>query len=370
MDYVIIRDQLDSLVVETTEYKKDAIPDHLMSYLSQWKWGKYGWVSPASLMYTAAWRKFYFPEIDCCKIWASDENNKSIPGGYSIRSDDESVSIPILAKYGLCEGFCSPNSGMQGSRAIEKMRNLKRLNRDFDSSQRTVFDLKLFANIMNDINDLQHDQLLELLKFFICTAKEIKSKREEENSQLNSGDSATFDLIETLSDVHDPELTKCIVAACFQALFSEPGLSVGGIGDNKTASDARAGKPGDLRIEKDNVPLIAVEVKDKTQTIDWQNIERAQRIIKAHPELKGFIFVLESRNSATNEIINEMVKSEQLSKAEGRLISIMSLYSLYQLTKPICSDHDLIIQTSKNMTIATTIKPETRQFWINKISVE
>lgn len=58
-----------------------------------WKWGKYGWVSPASLMYTAAWRKYYYPDIDCCKIWASDETNKPIPGGYSIRSEDESISI-------------------------------------------------------------------------------------------------------------------------------------------------------------------------------------------------------------------------------------------------------------------------------------
>ncbi len=42
---------------------------------------------------------------------------------------------------------------MQGSRAIEKMRNYKRLNTDFDTAQRTVFDLKLFALILNQIND-------------------------------------------------------------------------------------------------------------------------------------------------------------------------------------------------------------------------
>lgn len=367
MDYIVIRNDLDKLIVETTEYDKNTIPKHLLSYLSKWKWGQYGWVSPASLMYTAAWRKLYFPEVDCCKIWASDENNKAIPGGYSIRSDDESVSIPILAKYDLCEGFCSPNSGMQGSRAIEKMRNLKRLNRDFDSAQRTLFDLKLFATIMNEINDLNHDQLLELLKFFICTAKEIKAKRDEENNKLNSGNTASFDLIETLSGIHDPELTKCVVASCYQAIFTNKGLMVEGIGDNKTAADARAKKPGDLRVEKDGIPLIAIEVKDKTQTIDWNNIERALRIIKAHSDLESFVFVLESRDAATNTIVNEMVKSDQLSKAEGRLISIMSLYSLYQMTKPICNDHDLIIQTSKNISIASSIKPDTRQLWIEKI---
>lgn len=70
-----IRKELDTLIIETVEYDKEALPKILLAYLSKWKWGSYGWVSPASLMYTAAWRKYYYPEIDCCKIWASDENN-------------------------------------------------------------------------------------------------------------------------------------------------------------------------------------------------------------------------------------------------------------------------------------------------------
>lgn len=365
-----IRDELDRLIIETVSYKKDVLPQQLLDHLSMWKWGKYGWVSPASLMFTAAWRKYYYPDIDCCKIWASDENNKSIPGGYSIRTEDENISIPILAKHDLCAGFCSPNSGMQGSRAIEKMRTLKRLNTNFDTAQRTVFDLKLFANIMNETNELNSSQLLELLRYYITVAKQIKEHRDQVNKTLNQETTVSFELMDFLSEIHDPELTKCVTAACLTVLFDKHGIVVSGVGDYKTAADARAGKPGDLTVEKDGISLLAIEVKDKTQTIDWNNIERAKRIITQHPELKGFVFILESRDAATNSLINEMVNSSQLTTYNGKNISIMSLFSLYQLVKPVEPENGIINITSKYITLAPAIKPETKDLWLTKIATK
>lgn len=260
-----IRAELDSLIQNTTAYNKDLIPNQLLRDVTKWRWGSYGWVSPASLMFTAAWRKYYYPTVDCCKIWASDENNHPIPGGYSIRSEDESISIPLLAKYDLCEGFCSPNSGMQGSRAIEKMRSLRRLNRDFNTAQRTLFDLKLFASILNQINDLDSTQLHELIKFFICTAKQLRDARYATNTALRASSTVTFDLLELLNSVPDPEFTKCVTAACLQILYKSHGLTVSGVDSFKTAADARAKKPGDITLDHQNVAVIAVEVKDKTQ---------------------------------------------------------------------------------------------------------
>lgn len=368
MDSAKIRSELDQIIKNTTSYDKSNLPNQLLRDLAKWRWGSYGWVSPASLMFTAAWRKYYYPDVDCCKIWAADENNRPIPGGYSIRTEDETISIPLLAKYDLCEGFCSPNSGMQGSRAIEKMRTLKRLNKDFDNAQRTLFDLKLFASIMNQINDLEHSQLLDLIKFFICTSKAIQAKRYETNAALSAETAASFNVIKALSDIPDPELTKCVVAACFSAIFDKHNIVVSGVDDFKTAADARAGKPGDLTIERDDTPLLAIEVKDKTQRIDWNNIERAKRIINAHPGLKGFVFVLESRDAATDSIINEMVKSAQLSTNGGEIISIMSLFSLYQIALPIVGEEELVHRTSKYMSIAPAVKPETKDIWLRKIA--
>ena len=93
MDSAKIRSEIDLLIKDTTTYDKDNLPNQLLKDLAKWHWGSYGWVSPASLMFTVAWRKYYYPAVDCCKIWAADENNKPIPGGYSIRTEVESISI-------------------------------------------------------------------------------------------------------------------------------------------------------------------------------------------------------------------------------------------------------------------------------------
>lgn len=367
MDCMQIRQELEILICNTTSFNQLKIPQGLWNNLGNWRWGRYGWVSPASLMFTAAWRKYYYPEIDCCKIWASDENGHPIPGGYSIRSEDEGISIPLLAKYDLCAGFCSPNSGMQGSRAIEKMRSLKRLNLDFDSTQRTLFDLKLFAAILNQINVLREDQLLELVKFFIVKAKQIRAERLAVNASLRASTTASFDLLTFLSTVPDPEFTKCVTAACLNAIHHNNGLSVTGVDDYKTAADARSRKPGDITLEKDSVPIMAVEVKDKTQHIDWNNIERAKRIINHHPQLRSFLFILESRNAATDPLINEMVNSQQLKTPDGKTISIMSLHALYQLAVCSVTETELIQQTGNYLAIAPAVKPETKTAWLRAI---
>lgn len=367
MNDVQIRKELDVLIDKTITYSIERIPHELLLDLAKWRWGSYGWISPASLMFTAAWHKYYYPAVDCCKIWASDENNRPIPGGYSIRSEDEGISIPLLAKYDLCEGFCSPNSGMQGSRAIEKMRTLKRLNRDFDTAQRTLFDLHLFASILNQINELNRDQLLELIKFFICTAKEIREKRNAINSVLRLETEATFDLLDYLGSIADPEFTKCVTAACLNLLYRSNGLTLSGVDDFKTAADARAKKPGDITLEKDSVPVIAVEVKDKTQRIDWNNIERAKRIINQHSKLHAFLFVLESRDASTNTTINEMVKSPQLRTVDGKKISILSLHDLFCLVRGIAEETELINLTGQYLSLAPAVKPETKTAWIKHI---
>jgi len=359
-----VRQELEKIIISTEEYDSAKLPSELLRDVSKWQWGRYGWVSPASLMFTAAWRKYFYPNVDCCKIWASDENNSPIPGGYSIRSEDEAISIPLLAKYDLCEDFCSPNSGMQGSRAIEKMRTLKRLDTDFGTAQRTVFDLKLFASILNQTNNLNKEQLLELIKFYIFTAKEIKQKRLAVNEALRVETAVSFDVLAILADTPDPELTKCVVAACLHALYQSPGVTISGVDDFKTAADARAGKPGDLCVERDGIPLIAIEVKDKTQHIDWNNIERAKRIIGNCPGLKSFVFVLESRDAATDRIVNEIVSSTQLKTDKGSAISVMSLKALWNLASPIISDKEMINLISQNISNAPAIKPETKTKWL------
>lgn len=355
-----IREQFDQIVSETTSYDKSKVPETVVNNISKWKWGKYGWTSPVSLIITATWRKHFYPTIDCCKIWAKDELKKPIEGGYSIRSEDEQITIPVLAKYDLCNGFCSDNSGMQGSRAIEKMRSFKRLNADFGQTQQTIFDLKLFAVILNQINELTSEQALELLKYEIVTAKEIRAKRIATNEALASKETKSFNLLDFLSKTADPELTKCIVAACLEAIFCNHNMKLHGVSDYKTAADARAQKPGDLCLSSSDIYKIAIEVKDKSQTIDWENINRAKKILQKHTSVEDFIFVLENRSATVTSVIQEMVSSPQLKEAPCDKISFMSVHDLYRMALSTCNESDLVSVTSKMLTIAPAIKPETK----------
>ena len=242
-----IREQFDLIIEGTTDFDQSKMPTHLLNDLEQWKWGSYGWISPASLIVTATWVKHFIPLQDCCKIWARDETNDPIKGGYSIRSVDEKITIPLFSKHDLCTGFCSDNSGMQGSRAIEKMRTLKRLNANFSQNQRTVFDLNLFASILNKVNSLNGDQSLEVLRYLICKAKKFRSDRKLMDSSIMNID-VNIDVLGVLNEISDPELVKCVAAACLQVIYDSKKFSLEGVTDFKTATDARADKAGDLRL--------------------------------------------------------------------------------------------------------------------------
>ena len=62
-----------------------------------------------------------------------------------------------------------------------------------------------------------------------------------------------------------------------------------------------------------------------------------------------------------------MIKSSQLLTKDGKIISIMSLFSLHQIVIPIVSEAQLINITSKLIAIAPQVKPETKALWLRKI---
>lgn len=362
------RQFLDNIISEASEEDDIAVSRILARKFDSWKWGSYGWVSPASLIITAAWHKCLYPEVDCCRIWASDEDGKPIPDGYSIRSADEFVTIPMLAKHDLCKGFCSSNSGMQGSRAIEKMRGLKRLNRDFAQVQRTVFDLKLFASILNDINELKPAEAKKVVQYLIVLAKRSRNERVATDAKASNVENVGFNSWLFLESIADPELTKCYVAACFDALFAAHGFSVEGVEDHRTAADARAKKPGDISLVKDGCYFAAIEVKDKSQHIDWQNIDRAKRVIENHPQVEYFMFVMESTAAASARTVNDIFSSPQMKCYPESLITVSALYPIYKQAISVVGSKELAKRIGACIASAPDIKPETKVSWICAIS--
>jgi hypothetical protein len=362
-----IRSKLDSLITTTNTYELKKIPSDLYININQWKWGQYGWISPVSLIFTATWVKAYFPEQDCCKIWSRDELGRPISGSFSIRSEDEGISIPLLAKHGLCQNFCSDNSGMQGSRAIEKMRSLKRLNKNFDVAQRTIFDLKLFAKILNQINELNTNQAIELLKYLVVIAKKIKENNSITQSKLLNIKEEK-NPFEILKNNPDPELVKCVAAACYKFIFGHDKFIIEGVSDHKTSADARSQKAGDFSIKnKKNSEIIAVEVKASSIKIDWQNIQRAENIVEGNPLIKNFIFVHENPRFIVESSMVDIIKSDRLSKYPGSIISFVTLNDLYKLASAFTSGIELSKQLSEYITLAPSIKPITKQLWLRQV---
>ena len=138
----------DEAVVLQEHQINAIIPEKLLARLQGWEYGKYGHTSTVNLMITASWYKWLFPEQDVCKIWSRDHKKKVIEGGYGIRSVDEKYTVPLVNKTRIAEGFCSPNSGMQGSRAIEKMRGSLRIGRNTPIEQAVSFDMNLYFSIL------------------------------------------------------------------------------------------------------------------------------------------------------------------------------------------------------------------------------
>ena len=66
METTSVRSKLDKLIGETKTYDKNLIPKELLNNINKWQWGKYGWISPVSLIVTASWIKaflqFFFSE--------------------------------------------------------------------------------------------------------------------------------------------------------------------------------------------------------------------------------------------------------------------------------------------------------------------
>jgi hypothetical protein len=321
-----------------------------------------GWTSPANLIITASWRKVFYPLEDCCKIWARDSRDNPIEGSYSIRTADETTTVPILAKYDLCTGFCSSNSGMQGSRAIEKSRGNGRIDRNLRLEQKTVFDAELFSHILNDINELSENESLEVLKYIIEIAYRSRESRTKNDNILLSNP-PRIDLLSFASRVQDPEFVKCVAAACLALLFETHGLELEGIQDHKTSADGRAVKAGDLTLTRNGEAVVAIEVKDKSRKLDWQNINGVRAISKHFPKLEGFYFVLESREGEKDLLISDFSFESSHNEGIPSIVSFISLPDLLGLAIPIKGYDQIIQKTAQFVTEAPSIKPATKSAW-------
>jgi hypothetical protein len=340
------------------------------SLIDRWKFGAYGWTSPVNLLLTACWYKILNPTSDCCRIWSRDTQNKSIPDSYSIRSADESFTVPFVNRHDIYKSFCSPNSGMQGSRALEKSRPATgRLDRGWSANQRTLFDLDLFSEIMNDIEDGGPDQAEIILQYLLSIAIKFRDDRiAEQDKILKIRYSNKVHLADVPTKFSDPELYRAMSAGLVKAILKKLGNTheLKGTDGQKTSADAQSKLPGDLWVEDlQNDPIIGFEVKDATREIDWTIVRQAGEFLQKFPAMRSFVIITGKKSPIKETIRTDFNNVNALFSAQPyqRNVSVISIYDLINLCYAVgCSDDapKFIGEYVANM---PSIKPETRSIW-------
>jgi len=370
--------------VKTRNSIQDKLPKLIKERIDNWKFGEYGWISPVNIMMTAAWYKWKNPKQDVCLIWAETSQQENIPGGFSIRTQDENYTVPFLTKFRLASGFASPNSGMQGSRALEKnnLRDKKmRIGRNDDLEQRVKFDLKLFQNIMNDINESDATTAKNIFIYFVEKAIEHQNKKNIERTKLKKIPKQQIDntkeiVTNAISTFKDPQFVKTVVVAIADELIQVSsvyqGCSILGIDGSKTAADARANTPGDFWIiDSSKEVIVAFEVKDQTKTIGFDVLAAIQSRIETYPNLQYYLLVGAGKIAVTNENKNDPQWKKMLQEYESQGVKVYDATVTTLLnTLDFMSQgkHHLLSSISKHLADTKDLKKDTIKKWIDLIT--
>lgn len=375
-----IEEQLD-LTLQEAEFEKledikSSIQENLASRIDSWKFGDYGWTSPVNIMMTCAWYKWLNPNQDICKIWANDHLKQKISGGFALRSMDERYTIRIIAKSRIANGFCSPNSGMQGSRAIEKMRGIGRINRNEPVEQSVRFDMSLLQNILNDINDCNSIQAKNVFKLFLKYGLLKRAQREQTLSALSSSTNNLLspeDILSYALTVKDPQFFKALTIVVMQEIIEThqyySGLTLSGIAGAKTAADARAKSAGDFWFEDQNKnPIIAVEVKDPSKKIGFDIITAIENRKINTPSLQSYFLVSAAREPVASRDLNDKDWISNIADLRHRGLNVI-IYALHDLFSFACMNVNFMPgftnKVNQVLSQVQSLKPDTTKNWLN-----
>ncbi|MET4695841.1 hypothetical protein [Endozoicomonas lisbonensis] len=374
-----IRSALDSALADSEAMAKktqNLVPTAIYENINKWNFGGYGWTSPVNLFLTAAWYKWLNPEQDVCRIWSQHHDKTRIEGGFAIRSNDENYTVPLVNKARIAQGFCSPNSGMQGSRAIEKMRSAERINRNEAIEQSVKFDMALFQNIMNDINDCSSDEAHQCFCYLLSIGLKIRKGRETEQNKLlslsgKSGKSFT-DLLKFADDISDPQFIKLLVVSLMTpfVLNTHKSLILEGVEGHKTAADSQSKAPGDFWFNnQDGVAEVGVEVKDKTKTIGFEILGAIENRKKNNSGMKYYFAVSAAKIAVKEYVAKDRLWAEYINRLRDDFdiaVLPLSVYDLVALASfNGASVTDVMSDLNKHLVTAIDLKKETLKQWLS-----
>jgi hypothetical protein len=367
-------DEAIALLAKNGTFAND-IPSTLRKKMESWQYGEYGWTSPVNLMITAAWVKWLMPQQDVCKIWARDASNRSIAGSYSIRTFDEKITVPLVSKLDLYSNFCSRNSGMQGTRAIEKTRIATRLDPGTKLEQRVKFDLDLFVQTMNGLDKLSPIQAKAAFQYYIELGFGINKERLIKIKDLlaiSSGaqNDEVGSVLSAAVTIRDPQFVKAVVAAALHFLsIAAPNLQrskICGVEGHMTGADARSGEPGDLWLEIGGMPIVACEVKDRTKNFGFEILRAAEERVAKNKSITTYFFITASTIAVSEGVLKDLQWATQLESLRMRGLSVIPItlrdFILF-VSAAIRLDKQLAKKVTDFLTICPGLKPTTVTEW-------
>jgi len=351
----------------------ESLPSELACRLAKWPFGKKQWISPVNVMLTAAWYKWLNPVQDVCRIWAS------VPRGFSIRTVDEDYTVPLVCKHRIYDGFCSRNSGMQGSRKLEGASGLGRINRgNLGPDRCTRWDQDLFSNILNDINDhpkIARTIFLSLLQIGFekkFQRESVAATLREFVPKINNRNNEVALILRASQETRDPQFVVAVCEAVFgkicTALPKFDNCKVCGADTAATGANTQSQDVGDLWIESSSGnPIAAIEVKDITRQFDYPDIAAAEERVSAFPEIEDY-YLIAVQESVWSSSISQQDLVEKLSdsmRIHGVLLTALSLRQVLAFAK-LCQlevPGEFIQCVTKSLLKTSDISMETLGAW-------
>lgn len=375
-----IKNSLDEVFLEVEKLYRGnpnafiSLPKKLAKLLEEWKYGAPGWTSPLNILLTASWYKWLRPEQDVCIIWSENGNGEPISGGYSVRSYDEGFTVPLVNKYDLYKEFCSSNSGMQGARSLEKARGMGRIHPSGDISQKVRYDLKLFAETLNAINEVDSQTAKNVFRYYLLKSIKLKMARLDGLSKLNAlKASPTIDgwlaVRDAIHSAKDPQFVKTIAAACLHSISRSAGYSVGGLDSSMTGADARSGGPGDLSLSLEGKLHVGIEVKDSSRKIGYSILSSVRERISKNA-LAQYMIVVDSNSPLEGQVRDDPEWYNQVAeiRKSGCALSVMSLEQLWGVALITARDVELVDTVTFFISKTSSLKKGTADHWTRAVA--
>ncbi|MGB2038495.1 MAG: hypothetical protein ACPHX8_08515 [Candidatus Poseidoniaceae archaeon] len=275
-----------------------------------WKFGKTGYTTPTNIFLTASWYKWLDNDQDIRNCFVKDSTGANVPNSYSGRGTDESFTVPLVAEFSISQRFCSPNSGFQGSRAIEKVKLPLTIENYTDI--RVSWDTERFFQIIALIQNSSSAQSHQIFRFLLSIAFNIQAQIAEERADLMDTRVETNELTayriitNKIHQVRDPQFHKIVVGAYYSLSLGDD-FQVTGFEDSITGADARSGSAGDFSIWRNNALVEGIEVKDNTIQFDYRHINTARNRIIANPTMTRYTMVTTGK-----DIVSEIAHIDRI----------------------------------------------------------